>query len=242
MFLLPLLAAILTTVPAAASTPAVPIYVARPDGNGPFPAVLILHSCAGFDGFDAVAADRLVPLGYVAVALDALGRREPTGACGNDNGAGYTAEVTAAWATLAWMRAQPYIAADRLAIIGFSMGADALLALVDPPGAQATPPAGLRAAVAFEPSCDGTKPNVRVPLAIFDGDADQIAPAAPCAALARAASSNGTAVQITTYQGATHGFNVPGPDRTFYGQPMRFDPEATADAARQTVSFLKQYL
>ncbi|MGA2394510.1 MAG: hypothetical protein ABSH03_14310 [Candidatus Lustribacter sp.] len=62
----------LVRVPATASTPPIPVYVARPPGNGPFPAVLLLHGCAGFDGYLAVGADRLAARGYVGVALDGL--------------------------------------------------------------------------------------------------------------------------------------------------------------------------
>jgi dienelactone hydrolase len=96
--------------------------------------------------------------------------------------------------------------------------------------------------VTFYPACAELPANVRVPLTIFDGDADRIAPAGPCAALAKAATTAGQSVQITTYQGATHGFVVPAPDGTFDGQPVRYDAEAAADAARQTAAFLRRYL
>ncbi len=38
---------------------------------------------------------------------------------------------------LAWLRTQKYVAADRLAVVGFSMGGDAALALADTKGAAA---------------------------------------------------------------------------------------------------------
>ena len=46
----------------------------------------------------------------------------------------------------------------------------------------------------------------------------------------------------STYPGATHAFNVPGPDRTFFGEPMRFDQDAAADSAVKLTAFLGQYL
>jgi len=233
----PLRAAVLLTVPATASTPPIGVYVARPDGSGPFPAVLFLHGCEGFDGFLAVAADRLVPHGFVGVALDALGPRGMQSACTGNSAAD---EAGAARETLAWMRTQPYIAADRLAVVGFSMGADAALSLIDTRGAP--PPAGLRAAAAYYPSCAGRDGLVSVPLTIFDGDADQVTPAAPCAAMVQAGAAAGKPIAITTYPGATHGFDVPGPDRTFFGQPVRFDKDAAIDAALQTFHFLVRYL
>jgi len=230
-------AAVMLQVPAAANTPAIGVYVARPKGNGPFPAVLLLHGCGGFDGFLAVAADRLVAHGFVGVALDALGPHGLQTACEGKNDSD---EAGAARATLAWMRKQSYIAADRLAVVGFSMGGNAVLSLIDTHGSA--PPAGLRAAAAYYPSCDEHDGLVSVPLAIFDGDADTVTPSPPCAAMVHAGAAAGKPVTITTYPGATHGFDIPGPDRTFYGQRIHFDAAATRDAAIQTLHLLEQYL
>ena len=233
----PARAANMLVVPATATTPAIPIYVARPDGNGPFPAVLLLHGCDGFDGFLAVAADRLVVHGYVGVALDSLAPHGMTTACnGNNDGD----EAGAARATLAWLRKQSYVAADRLGVIGFSMGGNATLALVDTPGTPA--PAGVRAAAVYYPSCGGYDGLVTVPLDIFDGDADKIAPAGPCAAMAHAGAAAGKPITITTYPGATHGFDVPGPDRQFFGEPIHFDASDALDSARQILALLQRYV
>ena len=38
------------------------------------------------------------------------------------------------------------------------------------------------------------------------------------------------------------GFDVPGPDRSFYGQTIHFDPDATKDAALKTFFFLQEHL
>ena len=81
-----------------------------------------------------------------------------------------------------------------------------------------------------------------IPLAIFDGDADQITPAAPCSKMVNAAKAAGKIATITTYPGATHAFNVPAPDRTFFGQPIHFDAAAAADAAQKAGLFLEHYL
>jgi dienelactone hydrolase len=233
----PARAANMLTVPATANTPPIPVYVARPPGNGPFPAVLLLHGCGGFDGYLAVGADRLAAKGYVGVALDALAPHGMTTAC---DGPSDGDEAGAARATLAWLRKQPYVAGDRLGVIGFSMGADAALTLIDTPGAAAPP--GLRAAAVYYPACKGRDGLVSVPLDIFDGDADVIAPSAPCTAMAHAGAAAGKPVTITTYPGATHGFDVPAPDRTFYGTTIHYDATAAADAARQILALLQRYV
>jgi len=225
----------MTSVPPTSTSPAVPVYIARPLGSGPFPAVLLLHGCDGFNGFGAVYADRLTRLGYVAVALDSLGPVEPFAGCSDRDGS--TDEAADARATLAWMRTLPYVSADRLAVIGFSMGGAAVLNLVDARKHPEPPPKGLRAAVAFYPNCEGRDGNVTVPLRIFDGDADTITPAPPCEALAKAGKAAGKPVEITVYPGATHGFQIPG-DHSFFGQPIRYDEAATKDSAAKVEQFL----
>ena len=233
--------AVMTTVPASANTPAVAVYVAIPNDAKQHPAVLLLHGCGGFSGFEAVAADRLAARGYVGVALDALGPKQPHGAC-EAGPAGSHAEAVAALATLRWLRTQAYVDPDRLALIGFSMGAKAVLDIIDPIGTTLPPPPGLRVAIAYYPACAGHDGSITIPLAIFDGDADNVTPAAPCAALVKAATAAGKSATITTYAGATHGFDVPGPERTFYGEPIRFDPIAAADSVRQAAALLARYL
>ncbi len=231
----------MTSVPAANGRPEIPVYLARPRDDKRHPAVVLLHGCQGFDGLYAVAADRLAARGYVVAALDSLGPGNPTGACGGDVD-GSIAEAADARATLAWLRTLPYVEPDRLALIGGSMGGYAVLDIIDPNGPSPALPAGLKAAIAYYPGCEGRTANTLVPLAIFDGDADRITPAAPCAAFAKAAQAAGKTLEITTFPGATHGFDIPGPDRTAFGEPIRFDPDATRTAAEKTLAFLQRYL
>jgi dienelactone hydrolase len=230
-------AAVMLTVPATANTPPIGVYIARPQGTGPFPAILFLHGCAGFNGLIAVAADKLAARGYIGVAIDSLGPHGMQTACDGDNDGG---QADAARATLAWLRTQPYVIRDRLGVVGFSMGADAALTLIDTHGSAA--PAGLRVAVAYYPSCEDRDGLVNIPLAIFDGDADKVSPAAPCTAMVHAGTAAGKSITITTYPGATHGFDVPGPDHTFFGEPIHYDPTASADAALQTYHLIVRYL
>jgi dienelactone hydrolase len=56
-------------------------YLARPDGPGPFPAVVVLHGCAGFFPGYAAIADDLKLAGYVALAVGAARRRRPVQRC-----------------------------------------------------------------------------------------------------------------------------------------------------------------
>jgi len=58
-------------------------YLARPSGDGPFPAVVVLHGCAGFSsGGSLQLADQLKDWGYVALMVDSLTPRGLATACG----------------------------------------------------------------------------------------------------------------------------------------------------------------
>ena len=45
-------------------------YLARPDGKGPWPAVLLGHDGIGLEGYQRGRADRLAERGYAALAMD----------------------------------------------------------------------------------------------------------------------------------------------------------------------------
>src|SRR5690349_4121596 len=58
-------------------------YLARPTGEGPFPAVVVLHGCGGFSSAGSLQlADQLKDWGYVALMVDSLTPRALTTACG----------------------------------------------------------------------------------------------------------------------------------------------------------------
>ena len=96
-----------------------------------FPPCCSYTAAGGFTGFEAVAADKIAAHGYVGVALDSIGPGHPgRGPAATE--AGDRVEADDARATLAWLRTQPDVDPDRLAVVGFSMGGIAVLDLVDP--------------------------------------------------------------------------------------------------------------
>src|SRR5690348_2545100 len=57
-------------------------YLARPQGAGPFAAVVLLHGCGGFHSSMISWADRLSRYGYAALAVDSFGPRGMGDHCG----------------------------------------------------------------------------------------------------------------------------------------------------------------
>ena len=199
---------------------------AKLDAKRPPPAFVLMHGCRGM--IDAKGqtragvsfwAERLVEKGDVALLVDGFNPRGHKEVCTQtvqpiledrerprdaDGGLQY----------LLWL---PYVAKDRVFLIGFSHGATGTLYAVNDSGkrGKAAQRAGLRfaAALAFYPGCtvanrNGMKPAI--PLAIFIGAADDWTPAQPCEALVFRAKSAGRDAEIYQYPGAYHGFDVPG--------------------------------
>ena len=98
-------------------TPPLLGYLARPDGPGRLPAVVLLHGCSGFTPHDTEAAWTLKSWGYVGLALDSLGNANM---CAESGGAG--AEARDAYAALRYLGAQGFVAADRVAVMGYWAG------------------------------------------------------------------------------------------------------------------------
>src|SRR6516225_2453096 len=101
-------------------------YLARPDGDGPFPAVVVLHGCNGFFGGYAEAADQLRSWGYVALVVDSFGPRGITTRCR----IGLDEQPTDAYAALRYLSQQPSVDAARIAVLGYSMGGESALITV----------------------------------------------------------------------------------------------------------------
>lgn len=93
-------------------------FLARPYGPGRVPAVVLLHWCTGYSDHDTQAAAMLKSWGCVALAVDSLGDANMCTASG-----GSTAEMSDAYAALRYLAAQDFVAADRIAVMGYSIGA-----------------------------------------------------------------------------------------------------------------------
>ena len=53
----------------------------RPEGDGPFPAVVLLHGCNGMSYDDTWAENFLLPWGYVLLEIDSFGPRGVNNVC-----------------------------------------------------------------------------------------------------------------------------------------------------------------
>jgi dienelactone hydrolase len=210
--------------------------MSKPAGEGPFPAVVILHDCSGVgprsSGMPWRWSSELTQRGYVTVWPDSFTPRgRPMGVCAEAIPPRISFEQRAgdAYAALVYLASLPFVDARRIAVMGGSHGGSSTLAaIVDTPENVKRADPGFAAAIALYPACGrsygtwsvarGSKPGgpiagyagsfkPRAPLLILIGALDDWTPAEPCRRLAEAARSAGYPVEIKVYPGAHHSFD-----------------------------------
>ena len=211
------------------SAPKLALY--KPDGAGPFPAVVLLHQCGGLRSASGSWqnmsvlnwAKEAVARGYVALVLDSLGPRKVDQLCyGVKGGVTLPRGVRDAYLAEHHLAGIPFIDPDRIAFVGFSWGATVGLLASSKTWADAlsegsNPFVGsrFRAVVAFYPSCRDIHQNngapyatvnrdIDTPLLVLMGELDAETPPSECISGLEAAKAAGAPVMWENYVGATH--------------------------------------
>ena len=103
-----------------------PVYMAVPEGEGPFPAIVVIQAAGGVDEFIQTMADRLAGEGYAAVAPSLYHRtteeiEKATGKTRRQllDDPEIVADVNA---TMEFLRQHPSVDHDHIGITGFCMG------------------------------------------------------------------------------------------------------------------------
>ena len=253
----------------AAPAMSIPVKVLKPDGNGPFSAIVILHDCSGLgphsSGSPARWARILVTQGYVVVIPDSFTTRgHADGVCTDPspsrNEVAPSRRARDSYEALRYTRSLPYVDGARVGVMGGSHGGSSTLATLAVPGDGTRPYA---AAIAFYPGCkmrlgewhaDGSgtfRPNA--PLLILTGELDDWTPAEPCRRLVERSHAAGYDVAIKVYPGARHSFDNAGPLRYNpervnanapggRGATTGGDPAAWKDSIREVTEFFGRHL
>jgi dienelactone hydrolase len=228
----------------------VQVELYRPEGPGPFPAVIVLHGCDGIPDarLGRPWAGRLTSLGYLVALPDSFRSRGfANGVCANPMAIARGARVADAYATLRYLQGRSDVVRTKVGLQGHSHGGGAAIDAVTMgfayPHVGADKPPGFSAVVAFYPYCSFGDSKPVAPVLILMGDKDDLSPPAMCASyVTKANSAPGPSVQIHVYAGATHGYDTLQPRTEIQGQVIEGNPAALADSVTQVQTFFGQWL
>lgn len=232
--------------------------LAKPEGAGPFPAVVMLHGCRGARPYQKEWARRLASWGYVALLVNSFFTRHAMGVCAKllewSNREEVGGRVFDAYGALEYLSTLPYVDKSRIAVMGWAYAAS--LSVVSESGAHSLFTQKFKAAVALNPSCRYTASGRFIaPVLVLAAGRDDWTLAEPCRHMARAGKHGAAPIQLKVYPDAYHGFDDPEISEDAYlddaynpnknparGATLRYNRAAHADAVKQVQAFLERYL
>jgi dienelactone hydrolase len=192
-----------------------------------YPAIIVVHALGGYrDANEGFVAAELRKAGFATLTYDSFAARGTTGAALQGSSGYLPPGVADAYAALRLLSGEPRIDPDRIAIVGFSYGAEVahLTAFETLRSALNPGPGRFAAHVAFYPG--GTfgaiaEANAYTgsPVLMLLGERDDNLPVAKIEAYLAYARAAGTPAPIETviYPGAYHAWTVPDqPTARFY--------------------------
>ena len=221
----------------------VPALLVKPEGKGPFPAVVLLHTCGSL--LPHVTDDwpnYLKSLGYVVLAVDSY---TPRGyqRCSEFPIASKwkTAQAADAYGALDYLAGLPYVDRNRIGLMGFSAGAIAINDVIVPWGIRKSGGLNFKAAISLYGYCYRLSGYAKddIPLMQIAGELDtRYAPS--CVAVGKE-----TPMEVHVLEGAYHAFDQPqitSLSTDDGGDPILYNPTATHEAQELTKSFFAKYL
>jgi dienelactone hydrolase len=191
----------------------------KPEGSGPFSAVIALHGCGGLGGHSEAVlpryrdwAERLLKEGHAVLLPDSYGSRGIGPQCRERERKvrARRERVEDVVAARQWLLQQAWVARDRISLIGWANGASTLLWTVRPQLSKRGTEPDFRAAIAFYPDCRisaGLGWSARVPTLLLIGARDDVSSPPACRAMIDGARGRSALTRIVVYPGAYHDFD-----------------------------------
>ena len=224
------------------------ISVIRPEGDGPFPAVLMMHGCAGLTKASNESLRRhaafLVDHGYLAVIVDSFTGRGKSGGMvceqiEEQRFARYYRKIDA-YNTLGYLRSLSYVDRRNVFLMGQSQGGTIAFKVADQ---VQYPRVGddlkFNAVVAFYPYCEQIPDQLRTPLLVLAGEKDDWTPMGTCLVASR--RDLGQAYEFVAYEDAYHAFDLLIPHRYYLGHKIGADPAARVDSRLRMLNWFEKF-
>lgn len=214
----------------------------KPSGAGPFPAVVLVHTCGGLKNpHMRLHAQDLLRNGYAVLVQDSHGPRGFE-TCKQKN-LPFVVGVMDAFQARAALAAQPFVDPQRIYLAGYSYGGYvAALAASKQSAIQFGGGQPFRATVAHYMECQ-RKSGAQVvtadidrPLLLLLGQKDTESPPASCFPLLEDLHKAAVPVEWHVYPDATHGWDKPGEGHLGYA----YNEAVTQDANQRMLAFLER--
>jgi dienelactone hydrolase len=216
--------------------------LAKPPGEGPFPAVVLLHTCGGLRPHVYTDwTNYLTALGYATLSVDSFGPRGIT-RCPTPLVRDRRELSRDAYGALDYLASLSFIDKERIGVMGFSLGGNTVDYFA---GQDLKTPTGLnfKAAVSVYGDCRNLSGYTKtIPTTVIIGDLENKDRLAPCKTLATQSLSS---IKVHVLSGTYHGFDqedITTVRTDAYGNPMLYSGEATKRAREITREFLAQHL
>ena len=213
----------------------------KPSGDGPFPAVVMLHGAGGLKDFYRPWATRLRGWGYVTLHVDSFGPRGVFDVFGG--GRDFVPPILRsmdAHGAKLYLARLPFVDPKRIAVLGWSHGGSTVLHAVHQSHWTQIPCDLFRAGVAFYPWCDQII-GLNAPLLVLIGEKDDWTPASRCKYYIPQSNSQHEAV-LKVYPGAYHSFDHQFPVHRYRGHWVGRNWKAASAAYEEVKKFLAKHL
>ena len=220
----------------------------KPEGQGSYPAVVLLPGCAGSNISDHTMAKQLVKQGYIALIVDSFGPRSilDDAVCKNPNKLDGLTRAQDAYGALIYLQGLPFVDPKRIALIGWSHGAGAALNAADSSNRFFLPEEEERrfkSIVAYYPPCfswQNYPPTFTTDILLLLGDSDDWTPSKLCESMGKA-SSGSHPVKSIVYPGAYHAFDHLRSPISYNGAHLEYNQSAASDSINKTIQFIKEH-
>ncbi|MBL8519880.1 MAG: dienelactone hydrolase family protein [Betaproteobacteria bacterium] len=234
----------------------------KPAGAGPFPALVIVHSCGGLKQQLGYWRSEAIKRGYVAFIIDAFSARGAAN-CRPSIPIPRTRGVKDILDAAAHIKTFPFVDRNKVGMIGFSWGATTgLIAGSRAYAAEAAPGREpVAATVSLYPNCfappfGGTQGNEflradhATPTLLLMGELDTETPPSECLSRLPALKARDAPVEWHVYKDATHCWDCADQHNQHWSPPWaggrtvqyRYDGKITEDSAARAFEFLNRRL
>lgn len=237
----------------------------KPQGAGPFPAVLFLHTCGPVDHQHMrYWLEETLARGYAAFVLDSWSQRGlPNGTCFGSLPKGFfpiAVRVRDAYDALNHLAKVDFVDASRVAAMGYSHGGRVAYYLASKAAAEMFSPSGRRfaAVVAVYGQCytamnnsSHVQPDIDTPLLSLLGELDEDGDPRECVPRLQAAKDKGAPVEWQVFPQTGHAW-----DQSRFSPPRRlhqtgsgsagvlfaYDPKVADESRERASEFLARHL